>query len=374
MMRTSERTRPIPLLKETTAAAWLVLAAWLTLGSTSPASTITGTVMNLTRNTPSAGDDVVLYRVDKSMHEVARAKTDARGTFRFQGPNGSPYLVSAIHERISYHTPLLRQAGSATVFVYDAVPRLAAVHESSITLFPARESQSLTITQFFVVSNASIPARTLNTPFSFRIPARATLDSTAVEPPGTLPFLARVSTCGGRDQYCIESPLRPGDTRIRVIYHFDFSAGVSVVLPLPPSVNQVLVKVPASLHLRAKAHTALRNQAQKDGLSIYSVEGLPRTRTLSFSLSPAAPATIGANAEKTPSQPAFDPRDADYEMRTAHRSTAARTAVSSPTGESTLPLIVLLSGLLGTLAGAGVVVARLSRTRIPEMSLSRKAQ
>ncbi len=365
MIWTPARRRPIPFSKGTNTAAWCLLAAWLTLGSASSATTITGTVMNLSRNTPSAGDDVVLYRVDRSMHEVARAKTDARGTFRFEAPDGARYLVAAIHEKISYHTPLLNAFDPATVFVYDAAPRLAAVHESSITLFPARESQSLKMTQFFVVSNASVPARTLNTPFRFQIPTGATLESAAVEPPGTLPFLARASTCGGRDQYCVDSPIRPGDTRIRVIYHLDFRSGVSVALPVPRSVNQILVEIPASLSLRANAQTVFRNAAQRDGLSVYSVDGWHRTRTLWFSLTPSATEATKRNGETTASQPAIGPRDADYEMRSGHRRTAAPIAASLPSGSSPLDLTLLLGGLISTLVGVGVVVARLSRTQAP---------
>src|SRR5258708_904685 len=120
MISTPARRRPNPLVKEATGAAGLLFSALGKVGSLSSGPTISGTVTNLSRNKPSSGDDVVLYRVDKSMHEVVRAKTDADGKFQFEGTSGSRYLVAAIHDKISYHTPLLSGSDSATVFVYDA--------------------------------------------------------------------------------------------------------------------------------------------------------------------------------------------------------------------------------------------------------------
>lgn len=378
MISKPARRRPNPLGKQAAAAAWLLLTAWLMLGNTSPASTITGTVMNLSRNKPSSGDDIVLYRVDKSMHEVSRAKADARGTFRFEGPEGSRYLVAAIHDKISYHTPLLSGSDPATVFVYDAVPRLAAVHESSTTLFPAPKGQALKIAQFFVVSNASSPARTLAAPFSFRIPTGAMLDSAAVEPPGTLPFLVKASACGTRDQYCVASPIRPGKTRLRVIYHFDFHKGVSIALPLPRSVNQVELRIPESLNMRANSRSMLfRNEEQRNGLSTYSLAGLHRGRTISFTLSPVKLETSEVTGEATETHPAFEARDADYETRSRPWKAGAPTNVSSVSGGSLLGLIFLL-GAMSALFGAPVAIAMLYRPslrpRAPEISLSRKTQ
>ena len=361
-------------MRKTTIPVCLLMTAWLMVGSVSLASTITGSVMNLSRNLPSSGDDVVLYRVDKSMHEVMRTKTDGNGAFRLEGPTGAQYLVAAIHDKISYHTAALMGSEPARVLVYDAVSRLAAVRESSTTLYPVLMGHWLKITQFFVLSNASVPARTLTTPFSFELPKNASLISAAVQPPGTLPFLINATACGGRDQYCIASAIRPGETRVRIIYHLDFHAGVSITLPLPHSVNQVLVKTPESLHLQSKAKAVFRNQGAPDGLSIYSVDGLRAGHALSFALSTSTSKATGTNGEMTPVQRAFELHDADYETRSQFRNTVAPTPASSPGAKSRLYWIALL----GVLVWALFAFARSSRpsgqTRVSELSLSRKGQ
>ena len=377
-MIATQARMPHTLMRKAEGAVCLLMAAWLILGSVSLASTITGTVMNLSRNKPAAGDDVVLYRVDNSMHEVMRAKTDARGMFQFEGPAGARYVVAAIHGNVSYHTSLLRGIDPATVFVYDAVPRLAAVHESSSTLFPAREGPSLKITQFFVVLNVSAFPRTLTAPFRFELPRGAVLDSAAVQPPGTLPSLVKASACGARDQYCIASPIRPGDTKVRVIYHLDFRGGVPIALPIPHSVNQLLLKIPESLTLQANAQTIFRNEGQQNGLSIYSIDGLHSGHPVSFALSSVTPTAVGANGGTTASPRAFEWHDAEYEMRSRLHQTSMSTAVSLLAGRSRLDWIVGLGVLMSALSGAGFAFARLARSsvrpQVSKLSLSRKMQ
>ncbi len=370
-MNSTPVSRPNARLKEAAGTAWLLLTGWLMLGSVSPASTITGTVTNLSRNKPPSGDDVVLYRVDKSMHEVMRAKTDARGMFQFEAPGVSRYLVAAIHEKVSYHTPLLSGSDPVTVVVYDAVTPLAAVHESSTTLFPAREDQRLKITQFFVVSNTSAPPRTLISSFTFQLPPGAVLDSAAVQPPDTLPFIVTVSACGVRRQYCVASPIRPGETKVRIIYHLEFHGVVPITLPLPHSVNQVLVKIPESLRLQANGQ-AIRNEGQQNGLSVYSITGLQRGQPVSFELIRAIPKATGANGETM--NRFFQPHDADYEIRPQMLKTVLPTTASPPDGRSPFALMVWLSVLLSALFLGGARLSRSSvRSQVPERSLFRKA-
>jgi hypothetical protein len=364
------------LMSKTVGAVCLLMAAWLMLGSVALASTITGTVVNLSRNKPPSGDDVVLYRVDKSMHEVTRAKTDVHGAFRLEAPAGVKYLVAAIHDKITYHTSLLMGSGRAKVLVYDAVSRLAAVHESSSTLYPELEGSWLKITQFFVVSNLSVPARTLNTPFSFELPQSAVLISAAVQPPGTLPFLIKASACGGRDRYCITSPIRPGETRVRVIFRLGFHAGVPIALPLLHPVDQVLVKIPESLDLQSNALAVFRNHGSQNRLSIYSIDCGQACRAVSFALSPSTPKATGAIGEMTALRSALESPDAGYEMSSHLRKATTPRLTSSPDSRSPVSLIVLLAVLVAALLGLFVSFARSSRPSVEplvsELALSQK--
>ena len=76
-----------------------VFVTLLVLGAIASAGTITGTVKNATRGNPSAGDDVVLIKLEGSMQESARTKTDSSGHFKLQtnGDGASPACSARDH-------------------------------------------------------------------------------------------------------------------------------------------------------------------------------------------------------------------------------------------------------------------------------------
>jgi hypothetical protein len=107
----------------------LLVLALLACCSTAALGTnnITGSVRNQSRGEPAAGDAVILVQLDREMHEEARAKTDARGTFTFnvQYPD-KPYLVRVVHQGVSYD----QQASAGDVLymqVFDAARRVQGV-------------------------------------------------------------------------------------------------------------------------------------------------------------------------------------------------------------------------------------------------------
>ncbi|MBZ5663093.1 MAG: hypothetical protein LAO30_00675 [Acidobacteriia bacterium] len=345
----------------------LVLIAILSLlTSVSAASTIAGTVMNLSSNKPSSGDQVILYRVDQTMHEVARAKSDAQGAFQFERPAGSRYLVAVFHQNVSYHTPLLAGSEPITVSVYNAVPRLAVVHEASNTLFPRLEGPRLNITEFFEVSNPSNPPRTLSAPFSFQLPKGSVLDSAAVQPPGTLPFLLGASACGPRDQYCIAYPIRPGSTKIRVLYHLPYDGQVSITKPVLHSVEQVALIVPEALRFEAIAPSIFWNRGEQNGLSTYVAASLHSGQSLTFSLSPAGHAAGTETKATTSAQRDMPLYDAAFTgTPLAHIVGAPEPAVPLPAGKHFLAWTILVGALVGALFLASSVFARTYRSSVP---------
>ncbi|HEY3620221.1 MAG TPA: carboxypeptidase regulatory-like domain-containing protein, partial [Candidatus Sulfotelmatobacter sp.] len=53
------------------------------LTSFTVAQTLTGTVRNSTTGKPSAGDEVVIFKLSQGMEESGRTKTNAEGQFSF---------------------------------------------------------------------------------------------------------------------------------------------------------------------------------------------------------------------------------------------------------------------------------------------------
>src|SRR3954447_10585980 len=96
--------------------SWILLSVLLIffLPSLASAFRVTGRVVNRSRNQPSSGDEVVLYKVDRSMHEVARTHSRDDGTFQFDSAD-FPYLVAVFHQKVSYHTPTLLNADAVEI-------------------------------------------------------------------------------------------------------------------------------------------------------------------------------------------------------------------------------------------------------------------
>jgi hypothetical protein len=284
----TSKTQSSPLSRIHSRAPFLV-SCFLLLTSLSAASTIEGMVINSSRNQPSSGDEVVLYSIDQTMHEVNRTKSDALGSFRFETSSDLKYLVAVLHQKVSYHAKVLSSTSLVEVSVYDAASAVTKVQEASKTIFPQVDGDDLKFTEFFVVSNQSTPPRALfaKQTFSFLLPKGAILDSTAVQPPGTLPFFVTAFACGTRGQYCIDYPIRPGTTKIRSVYHLPWSGGISMATPLLHPVGEVSLMIPAALQFDPKVPAIFVGRDNENGFTRYVASDVHPGQSISFSLSVA---------------------------------------------------------------------------------------
>jgi hypothetical protein len=82
----------------------LYVVALCFFSTTSWATTIDGKVTNRTTGEPARDDEVILYRVSRSMHEEARARTSEHGDFHFDSRTGLRHLVAVRHQNVAYHT------------------------------------------------------------------------------------------------------------------------------------------------------------------------------------------------------------------------------------------------------------------------------
>lgn len=254
--------------------------------SSAVASTITGTVINRTTNKPSAGDRVVLYRVAQTMHDEQQAVSDGRGAFRFKGREGANYLVAAFHHAVSYHTGVTNGISPLEISVFDTARGLRGVSEDSDTLFFESDGSTLAITEFFVIFNRSSPPRTLagERTFDFALPKNAVLDSVAVHPPSTLPHRTSVLLQQSPPRYGIAYPMRPGITKVRVLYHVPYSGSISIAPSVLRPVESLAVKVPPSMQVNTRQENVLEYAGEDNGLSVYVARDLWPGRSPVFTL------------------------------------------------------------------------------------------
>ena len=264
------------------------------------ASSITGRVINRTRNLPSPADDVVLYKVDRSMVEMARTKSGPDGAFRFDTSGNFPYLVAVYHQKISYHTKTLHGSMPVEVPVYDSAQKISGVRDESNSVFLQTNNSTVNVTEFFLISNQSSPPRTLagDTTFSFRIPENSVLESTLIQPPGTLPVRIAASPCGTPGQYCLAYPIRPGTSRLRAVYHLAQPA--SGWISFPGQVGNTSWMIPEPLQLETTPQENLHRGSSRDGLVTYETGSIAQSKAVSLKL----PSTASrASPRRQKSQP-----------------------------------------------------------------------
>jgi len=143
------------------------------------ANYITGSVRNQSRGEPSAGDDVILARLDIGMQEEARAKTNSQGAFNLnvQYPD-KPYLVRVFHQGVSYDQQA--SAGQAlSIKVFDAATHVQGITGTIEILRTGTVGNLLHVSDMVEIKNESSPPLTQagERTFEVYLPANAKIDS-----------------------------------------------------------------------------------------------------------------------------------------------------------------------------------------------------
>lgn len=307
--------RPLPL------RAWLWTAVLPLTTGTMMAATISGTVLNVTQNRRAPGDEVMLYRVDRSMHETAHTHANAQGEFHFNHQSAGQFLVAVKHDSVSYHSTLVSVASPIKISVFDAVDMthsaaLIKMQKPDITVFPELDGQRLKVTEFLVYRNGSSPATTWLAKQRLRLPEGSVLDSTAAQPEGTLPFLLRPVVCGEVGKLCVSTPIRPGLTRLRVVYHMPLKGRLSVWQPF----NQVAILVPEDLQLKPVTLATFSKESTPNGKTLYLSKSTAGSKPLEFSILTGDSSSVGALHVKYRRPLWLGCGDLPYTSVQAHRS------------------------------------------------------
>jgi hypothetical protein len=211
---------------------------------------IRGLVRNQSRGEPSAGDDVILVRLDGGMQEEARARTDARGAFTVDVHHADkPYLVRAIHQGVSYD----QQASSGQALYIDVFD--AAVHVRGITgtieiLRTGTNGEFLHVSDMVEIKNASSPPLTQagERAFEVYLPANAKIDSVLAAGPGKIS--ERISAApvpGEPGHYTVSFPLRPGATKFAFNYDLPYRGQVAFHPKRVYPLQQLAVMIPPDI-------------------------------------------------------------------------------------------------------------------------------
>ncbi len=199
------------------------------------ADSITGTVTNKTTNKPAAGDDVVLIRLAQGMQEASRTKTDAKGRFTLEVPDGNSgmHLVRVTHDKANYFRPAPPGTQSVEVEVFTAAPKVEGISsEANVMRLQTDESgKSLHVVENFFVKNESNPPKTQfsDRAFEFFLPEGAVVEGSAALGPGGMPVQASPVPLGDPNHFAFIFPIRPGETRFQITYHLPYNGSFTVL-------------------------------------------------------------------------------------------------------------------------------------------------
>ena len=208
---------------------------------------IRGSAENLSLSRPAAGDDAMVFDMDRlpdpgvEPRAVAQTKTDAQGAFLLPVPSpGKVYLVRVVHQGVVYDQRA--SAGdSLSVAVFDARPRVPAI-TGSIEILRlgtrvAANQKLLHVTDMLEIRNQSHPPVTQAGAATFEVylPAKARIDSVLAASSGSRPEagedavhegaglkIPAAAVSGEPGHYSVNFPLRPGATRFAFNYDLPY--------------------------------------------------------------------------------------------------------------------------------------------------------
>jgi hypothetical protein len=255
------------------------------------ADSITGVVTNKTVDKPSAGDDVVLIRLAQGMQEAARTKTDAKGHFTLEIPNGDSgmHLVRVTHDKANYFRPAPPGTQSVEVEVYNAAAKVKGVSsEADVMRIQTDESgKALRVIENFFVKNESNPPLTQfsDRPFEFYLPEGAVVEGSAALAPGGMPVQAAPTPLGEPNHYAFIFPIRPGETRFQLSYRLPYGGSLKFAPRMMMPTDTVAIMMPKSMTFKPGPGAPYTPVTEETAAQTYVARSVQPSQALDFMVS-----------------------------------------------------------------------------------------
>jgi hypothetical protein len=255
------------------------------------ADSITGIVTNKTTNKPSGGDDVVLIRLAQGMQEAGRTKTDAKGRFTLEIPNGDNglHLVRVTHDKANYFRPAPPGTQSVEVEVFNAAAKVKGVSsEANVLRLQTDESgKALRIIENFFVKNESNPPLTQfsDRPFEFYLPEGAVVEGSAALAPGGMPVQASPTPLGDPNHYAFIFPIRPGETRFQISYRLPYSGSLKFAPRMTMPTDTIAIMMPKSMTFKPGPSAPYSPVTEETTAQTYVARNAQPSQALDFTVS-----------------------------------------------------------------------------------------
>jgi len=305
------------LLRALSGKTLLTSAAILLFASFAAAQTLTGTVKNSTTGKPSAGDEVVVFKLGQGMEESGRTKTDAKGEFNFKLDDAqAPHLVRAIHQDVTYHRMAPPGTTSVAIDVYDVAKKVAGIEVVADIMRVQAGQGQIAVTREFGVQNTSKPPRTQMSEHNleFYVPDGAHIidDSATAATENGNPLKSAPVPEGEKNRYSFIFPLRPGLTRFEVTYESPYSGSANLDPKSLYPLDHFVVMLPKAMQFTAAASSTgfkLINYPNEPDASVQVASSTQPGQNLAFKISGEGTLSAGQEGggqnsdESAPSSP-----------------------------------------------------------------------
>lgn len=195
---------------------------------------IDGTIVNATSGKPQPGSTVTLYQTtQQGPQNLGSVKSDAQGKFAFTqdvkpGVGGGPLLVQAVYGGVQYNLviPPGSPLSGVSIPVYESTksPGQAKIDRHFFVLEPAPDG-TMRVTEGFLYTNDG--KTTWNDPdrgtLQFALPAAAQGKvEVNVTAPGGLPIRRAPDPLGKPNEFKLDFPIKPGETRVDLSWGMPF--------------------------------------------------------------------------------------------------------------------------------------------------------
>jgi len=251
-------------------AACILLVLFL-LAAAALADTISGTVTNGTTGKPAAGVAVTLVDPMGGMAELATAKSDGQGRFKFDAPAAQgPRLARAEKGGVNYFKMITPGSTTVDLSVYEAASSVEGISGSADVLRLQTEGSALQAVELFAIKNASDPPRTLASAatFEFVLPDGAQIDAAQAQAPNGQPIAAKANPAKEKNHYAFSFALKPGESRFEVAYHLTYTGMLSFSPRLTRNFDHYVLVLPSSMTFSPKDATQFQAMAKQPGSNV----------------------------------------------------------------------------------------------------------
>lgn len=321
---------------------------------------VVGTVLNLTTGSPLANAKVTLVQLQGNMNNVGQTTTGASGHYRFSENIPGPFMVRVDYQGVPYFAKVATGQSETNVSVYSVSSDATLLRVDAEIMVLQPDQGQLAVVNEYRVENGLQPMRTLAAKggmFRFRVPAGAHVDMVRVVAPNEMPLAHSALPTADHSVYSVDTPLRPGETKIQISYRIPYAGAKAAITEAPVFVPAHFeVYVPQPMQFSGAGFVQVGAQ---QGYNVYGVTAAAVPKSVSFAVSGNAPlpseVTNGSSAGAAP--PASS-ASTGPEAAAAPVPAAASGAVPMPTLLERNKWTVFIVLALLAAAGFGILLSR----------------